>query len=180
MVEMAIVLPVFILLIFGMLEFGLAFKDKLAMAHATGRGSRVAAVQGNEAEADHLILKGFESGLAAAVSLDSVLYVDIFKANTDGSPAVWDRYVPDGSACGWSPCPAIVPGPPVYGFPADYKPCDRDTSFDPIDGLDTIGVRVTYTHTWVTGVLGLSSSTWVETTRARMEPKVFGTQDPSC
>ena len=31
-VEMAVVVPVFILLVFGMLEFGLAFKDKLAMA----------------------------------------------------------------------------------------------------------------------------------------------------
>ena len=100
MVEMAIVVPIFVLLIFGMLEFGLAFKDKLAMSHAASRAARVAAVQGNEEAADYEILKGFANGLVAAASLDSVQYVDVFRAKADGSPDVWDRYVPDGSACG--------------------------------------------------------------------------------
>lgn len=180
MVEMAIVVPVFILLIFGMLEFGLAFKDKLAMSHAAGRAARVAAVQGNEDVADREILKGFAGGLSAAASLDAVLYVDVFKMNADGTPGAYDRYTPDGSSCGWTPCPDPDAGSPVYGNPAGYPPCIRDTSFDPDDGVDTIGVRVTYTHGWVTGILGISEATWVETTRARIEPVTFATQDPSC
>lgn len=182
MVEMAIVVPIFILLIFGMLEFGLAFKDKLAMSHAAGRAARVAAVQGNEDAADYEILKGFSSGLSAAASVDAVVHIDIFKADVNGEPipGAWDRYQPADDACGWNPCPATDPGPPEYGIPAGYRPCDRDTAFDPDDGVDTIGIRVTYTHGWVSGVLGFSESTWVETTRARMEPVIFGTEDPSC
>ncbi len=63
MVEMAIVVPIFVLLLFGMLEFGLAFKDKLAMTHAVTRASRDAAVLGNEDIADIEILRAFEDGL---------------------------------------------------------------------------------------------------------------------
>ena len=151
MVEMAIVVPVFILLLFGMLEFGLAFKDKLAMGHAVSQATRDAAVRGNEDTADKEILDAFEAGLAAATSIDAVQYVDIFKANADGSPRIWDRYEPDGSPCGWTPCPDPEdPTGPVYGNPADYPPCGRDTALDPNDGVDTIGVRVTYNHTWST------------------------------
>ncbi len=183
MVEMAIVVPIFVLLLFGMLEFGLAFKDKLAMAHAVTRASRNAAVLGNEDIADIEILRAFEDGLVGAVSIDSVVHVDIFKAGSGGAPIVWDRYVPDadGVPCEWDPCPdpAIV-GSVVYGNPAGYPPCIRDTAFDPTDGLDTIGVQVEYIHTWVTGVLGFSKSTWHEATRARIEPKRFGAENPSC
>lgn len=181
MVEMAIVVPVFILLVFGMLEFGLAFKDKLAMAHAAGRAARVAAVQGNEDVADREILAGFTRGLSAAASVDSVKAVDIFRANPDGTPGPYDRYVPDkDSSCGWFPCPDPDEGTPVYGVPSNYPPCGRDTAWDPDDGVDTIGVRVTYTHGWVTGVLGFSEATWVETTRMRIEPVTFASQDPAC
>ncbi len=182
MVEMAIVVPIFILLLFGMLEFGLAFKDKLAMSHAVSRATRDAAVLGNDDIADIEVLRAFEAGLSAATSISAVQYVDVFKANSDGSPQMWDRYFPVDDACGWTPCPdpAEVSGPIVYGNPADYPPCSRDTALDPSDGVDTIGVRVAYSHTWITGVLGISTSTWHETARARLEPEAFGPNDPTC
>ena len=73
---------------------------------------------------------------------------------------------------------AIV-GSVVYGNPADYEPCSRDIKIG--DGkVDTIGVQVAYTHTWITGVLGLPPQTWLETARARLEPDIFGTGGPSC
>jgi TadE-like protein len=182
MVEMAIVVPIFILLLFGMLEFGMAFKDKLAMSHAVTQATRNAALRGNENVADIEILNAFDTGLAAATTIDAVQYVDIFRAAPDGTPQIWDRYVPDGSPCGWSPCPdpEVVSGPVVYGSPADYPPCGRDTALDPSDGVDTIGVRVVYNHTWISGVLGFSTSTWSETARARIEPETFSATDPTC
>lgn len=182
MVEMAIVVPVFVLLLFGMLEFGLAFKDKLAMGHAVSHATRDATIRGNEDIADIEILNAFTEGLVAAASIDTVSHVDIFlaDANGDPTPGSWNRYVPDGSGCGWNPCPGTMPGPPVYGNPSGYKPCDRDTAYDPTDGVDTIGVEVEYTHSWVTGILGFSTRTWHETARGRMEPVRFGLENPSC
>ncbi len=47
-VEMAIVVPVLVLLAFGMLEFGLAFTNKLAMSHAVNQATRHATVLGTD------------------------------------------------------------------------------------------------------------------------------------
>ncbi len=177
-VEMAIVVPVLVLLAFGMLEFGLAFTNKLAMSHAVNQATRHATVLGTNDYADIEILGALDAGLSGNVG--AIEHVLIFKANPSGSPLVWDRYEPnDGTACGWDPCPDPALGPPIYGSPADYEPCTRDIKFG--DGnVDTIGVQVAYTHTWITGVLGLPPQTWHETARARLEPDIFGTGGPSC
>lgn len=150
------------------------------MSHAVARATRDATIRGNEDIADIEILEAFEEGLAAAASMDAVSHVDIFLADGNGDPSTWNRYQPDGTSCGWNPCPSTIPGPPVYGNPSGYPPCARDTAYDPTDGVDTIGVEVEYTHAWVTGLLGFSTRVWHETARARMEPVRFGLEDPSC
>ena len=177
-VEMAIVVPVLVLLAFGMLEFGLAFTNKLAMSHAVNQATRHATVLGTDDYADIEILDALDAGLSGNVG--AIKHVLIFKANPSGTPLVWDRYTPiDGTACGWDPCPDPGLGPPIYGSPSDYEPCSRDIKIG--DGkVDTIGVQVAYTHTWITGVLGLPPQTWRETARARLEPDIFGTGGPSC
>jgi len=43
-VEFALVLPILIMLIFGVVEFGIAFGDFLAITHAAREGARLAAV----------------------------------------------------------------------------------------------------------------------------------------
>jgi TadE-like protein len=184
LVEMAIVVPIFILLVFGMLEFGLAFKDKLTMAHAASQASRRATVMGNDAFADLEILNAVKEGLSGAASVDAIVHVDIFFVNSDGSKGDYDRYVPDSVSvpgCDWDPCPdpAIV-DPVIYGSPDDYPPCERDIYLDVGDGVDTIGVEIQYTHSWVTGVLGFSTATWTEIARSRMEPDLFGTDESTC
>ena len=182
MVEMAIVVPIFIVLVFGMLEFGLAFKNKLTMAHAANQATRKATLLGNDARADIEILEAFRDGLVGAASPDWIVTVDIFRANADGSKGDYDRYTvdADGVPCDWDPCPdPAIEDPVIYGSPDDYPPCGRDTSLG-AGGLDTIGIEVTYTHTWVTGVLGFSQETWHETALARMEPDVFSDDDPVC
>lgn len=178
MVEMAIVVPIFVLLAFGMLEFGLAFKDKLSMGHAVNQATRNATVLGTEPVADIEILQAFEAGLAGASSLNAVVHVDIFKADANGDPVAWDRYVPDGTTCGWTPCPDPDGAFAGYGVPSGYPPCSRDNALD--GGVDTIGVQVRYNHDWVTGVLGFSAQTWYETARGRIEPVVFGLGGGGC
>jgi hypothetical protein len=43
-VEFALVVPVLILLLFGIIQFGMAFGDQLAITHAAREGARLAAV----------------------------------------------------------------------------------------------------------------------------------------
>lgn len=175
--EMAIVAPVLVLLVFGMLEFGLAFSTKLGMSSAVNQATRHASVLGTADYADIEILEALEAGLSGGVG--SIDHVDIFKANANGTPLVWDRYRPDGTSCGWTPCPDPDPGPAVYGSPSNYAPCDRDDKFG--DGqVDTIGVQVQYRHAWISGVLGLPTQTWHETARARLEPDLSNRGGGSC
>jgi hypothetical protein len=178
-VEMAIVVPVLVLLAFGMLEFGLAFKNKLQMSHAVNQSTRNATVMGQDDYADIEILNALEAALNS--DLTTVTHVDIFQADANGDPisGKFDRYAPDAGTCGWNPCPDPDEGTPVYGTPTGFKPCLRDITLDS-GGVDTIGVQVQYTHTWITGVLGLPNQTWHETARARMEPDLFGTGGTPC
>jgi Flp pilus assembly protein TadG len=44
LVEMALVLPLLLLLVFGMIDFGLVIKDKMALIQAAREGARVAAI----------------------------------------------------------------------------------------------------------------------------------------
>ena len=84
MVEMAIVVPIFILLVFGMLEFGLAFKNKLTMAHATNQATRRATVLGSDAAADIAT----ERVACTDVDTDACTNIDAesdANANTDGN-----------------------------------------------------------------------------------------------
>jgi hypothetical protein len=173
-VEMAIVVPVLVLLAFGMLEFGIAFKLKLTYSHAVNQATRNATVMGTDDYADIEILHALEAGLDG--DLSHINHVDIFQADTDGSPITgkYDRYQPDSTPCGWDPCPDPDEGTPTYGSPAGFEPCGRDVILDSA-GVDTIGVQVQYTHSWITGVLGMPDQTWHESARARMEPDLLGT-----
>lgn len=47
MVEMALILPILILIVFGIIEFGRIFNTKLIVSNAAREGARYAAVNGN-------------------------------------------------------------------------------------------------------------------------------------
>ena len=69
-VEFAIVLPVLLLLVFGIIEFGLLFNRYITVTHAAREGVRVAALTGNadtgatagEAAAPDLVVPAICSG----------------------------------------------------------------------------------------------------------------------
>lgn len=174
LVEMAIIAPVLILLVFGILEFGLVFKNRLTISHSANSAARVGSTIGTDPAADLLILQAVEAGFIGAVNPSVVNYVDIYQSDAAGSKLAFNRYHWDAaSACHWNPCPDPL-GVPVYGNPSGWgDPSNRDVVLDG-DGLDTLGVEVNYTHNWVSGVLGFGPQNWSEHARVRLEPDVFG------
>ena len=68
LVEAAFVFPVFLLLLFGMIEFGFIFKDSQTFDNMTRAGVRVAAITGNATSpgADYEILTPSGSQLRVA------------------------------------------------------------------------------------------------------------------
>lgn len=55
MVEFALILPVFILILLGIMEFGLVFHQYLVVTAASREGARVAALGGTDAETQTIV-----------------------------------------------------------------------------------------------------------------------------
>jgi Flp pilus assembly protein TadG len=66
LVEMALVLPVLVLLIVGLFEFGRAYNAKITLTHATREGVRVYSISGDPDDAVSTVL-------SAAIPLDTSL-----------------------------------------------------------------------------------------------------------
>ena len=57
LVEVALITPVFALLLFGIIEFGLTFRDYLTVANASRDGARAASAFGDDTYADYNVLQ---------------------------------------------------------------------------------------------------------------------------
>lgn len=76
MVEAAILTPVFLLLFFGVLEWGYSFRDRLSVKDSSLVGARIGSSEGNSAFADYEILKAIKqhSNMAAGKITKIVVY----------------------------------------------------------------------------------------------------------
>lgn len=186
-VEMAIVLPLLILLVFGIVEFGLAFNKRLTIGNATQSAARVGTALANNEFADISLLEALEQGLISlpAQGQDIIKSVQIYKANTAGNPAngcpsstcnVYS-YSYDPTGCNWTPCPDPDDGYDVSGL--NWNPEDRNAT---VGTLDVLGVRVYFAHNWITGALPMvdvscstpPSGCWADTAIMRLEPQQLG------
>jgi Flp pilus assembly protein TadG len=167
MVEMAVVLPLLLLLVFGTIELGLAFRTYLTASSAASSGSRMLALMGNDELADCHALTEVAAALGTGDSLDDLVDVQIFEANTNGSQGAtntWSYTGGDPADCdtGWS------------GSSGNWDPVDRDVTAGGDTDLDIGGVTVTVTHNWITGLPPFSGGFEIaETTLTRLEPEAF-------
>lgn len=162
LVEFALVVPVFVLCLLGMLEFGLAFNHNMTLEYATREGSRTAAGLGDGGSTNCLggidldnidaqVIAGVQRILkspGSPINMADVTDIAIFRADASGQPIgsainVW-RYTPGAG-------PDIDPGigidrldfsPSSVGWPV----CSRNTGPNP----DSVGVRVHYNYAFQT------------------------------
>ena len=129
-VEFALVLPILIVLLFGMLEFGSAYDHQTAMAYAVREGARVGASLGNGGTnsgiVDPTIVAAVQRGLTNPILIDNVTAIEIYQSNTSGQPITGkiNRYDRNGTLIG------------TAGWPANTRVAS-------LTG-DSIGVRVYY------------------------------------
>jgi Flp pilus assembly protein TadG len=182
LVEFAIVLPIFVTLLFAMIEFGVAFNAELAINRASQSAALVAGQAGPDSDADCVILARIESQLQAPLDKSNVLQVKIFRAATTGSGILASStYVRSGSKdCG-------TYSEPYSATSSGYPPSQRcnvlagcPTLTPPRSTVDKIGVQITYRHVPVTPMrnllafLGGSGTgfdwTFTKQNESRMEP----------
>jgi len=157
LVEFAIVIPLFLLLLSGMLELGFAFSDRLTMGNATREGARIGAAlatgssipcSGDPAGVDLTIIASVQNILRSGgsdVDLSHVNKISIFKASSTGAQLgsyvnVW-RYTP-----GAGPDADPGAGTEVLDFSPSstgWSACSRDNG---AVSPDSIGVSVDYQY----------------------------------
>ena len=166
--EFAIILPVFLILLVSMLEFGFAFSHNLTLEYATREGARVGAalVDGgggsgcpNAANVDPLIIAAVERVLTSPgsqVTLANVSEINIWKDDGSGNPTpgqvnVWD-YSPGGGPIPQGSTTHLNFADPSYPSADAWRPCTRRNA---LPSPDSIGISLKYHYTFVTPLGGL-------------------------
>lgn len=166
LVEFVIVMPVFLVLLAGMLEFGLAFSDRLTLGNATREGARIAAglatgsdtsCSGDPSGVDTTVVASLQNILKAGgsdVTLTNINSIRIFKADASGHQIggyvnVWSHTPGSG--------PDADPGPGTETI--DFSPtsvawpaCSRSNG---TPNPDSVGVSIDYDYRLQTPLAGV-------------------------
>ncbi len=88
LVEFAFVIPIFVVLLFGIIELGTAFRERLIVDDAVQTAGRIGTAIGNDIDADIVMLDAIRDNVVALSNqgIDTVKYVDIYRVAADGSP----------------------------------------------------------------------------------------------
>src|SRR2546423_3249436 len=161
MTEFALVVPVLLVLIMGVLDGALLLFSVGTARYASSEGSRVASQAGSVASADSMVLDIIRNNVGTT-RLFEVTEVDIYKLNQDGNgnltpdPSHYNRYALDGT-----PMTSPVPWPPAT------RNVGNGTS-------DFIGVTIKYTYTWKAGFFApLGPLKTAADTYVRLEPQSY-------
>lgn len=188
-IEMALVAPVVLMIVFGLIDYGLLFKDWLAVTQASRSGARAGSVAGRDAASDFDILTEAKR-YTGALPDGALKRVVVFKAESvDGEPS-------DTCKAGTPATEVFAVDPVSYDAPvATGEPCNVYTAADmnrskadferdsgphmfwPANERtisrsappDLLGVYLVIEHDMMTGFFG-SSRTIEVTTVMRLEP----------
>lgn len=179
LVEAAIITPVLMLFIFGIFEFGFAFRDYLAVSNVVRDAAREASVSGDASAADYRILRSVVRA-GAALPDDAIDRIIVFEASAPdstphpdclaGSPrSTTDRcniYTPADFNLAETEF-LCDPTPPIPDPDRFFCPDDRDVS---VSNLDFVGIYVEITHDYITGLFG-ASTTFSDQIILKLEPQ---------
>jgi Flp pilus assembly protein TadG len=165
LVEFALVFPIFIMLLFALIEFAFMFAATLSVNQATRNASLIAAEAGNDSLADCTILQRIEKDISAPEATTQIQSVTIFQADRAGKPVfgVADSYTHGGTlVCAYSSGTVNLPYTPTaltYPYTSrcnTIKGCLISGS-NPAAyaSLDTIGVKIVYRYPWHTQLRNL-------------------------
>ena len=167
LVEFALVIPIFMTLLMGVVEFGFLYNNLLTVQYAARQGVSAAAQAGGVDGADCSILNAVEDALTPPINRAHVEFVDIFRSDSAGDmvPGVVNRYLRQGTL----DCPGTETQPYTLLGAEGYPQIGRHDAL--VEGLDVIGVRIGYQYVGMTPVA--FGRTWdlADGATLRMEPK---------
>jgi Flp pilus assembly protein TadG len=177
-VEFSLILPLFLTIMLGIIEFGFAFNAVLAINFASRNAALTAAEGGDAIGTDCLILRSIEADVAAPADRNRVGTVEVFRSDKNGDH-IGDStlYARNGGSttCTYAgDLTVTVPYTLVADGYTEADRCNRLAGCE--DGpLDLVGVEITYTHVWVTPLRNFVGGnpggfTFDRSNATRMEP----------
>lgn len=180
LVEFALVLPIFMLLLIGLVEFAVTFSIILNVNYASRDAALLAAEVGDGSGADCLILQRLNSALNGATNQGAIDEIRIFWADANGGELGADVYTPVGTPTNCLLNDGSTLTVPYHLVSATYPAAERCQIIMGCGGLhsgglDTIGVTITYHHDWLTPLPNLvqippNGITFTRSNTMRMEP----------
>jgi TadE-like protein len=181
LVEFSLVLPLFLVLLLGAIEFAFAFNASLSLGYASRDATLIAAESGNAPGGDCLVLQKVEEDIGAPADRSHIQTVEVYWSDQAGNlrNGIENVYRRSGSMS----CTARNGSTftlPYTATTASYPESARCTILagcgNGHTSVDTIGVRVTYAHPWHTPLAGLlgwgGTAAWQldRSNAMRMEP----------
>ena len=162
LVEFALVIPMLMVLLMGLLEVALALNASLAVNRASQHGAHVASTAGNLGGADCLILDAIEGDLGVPNDPDAITEVRIERTAMAGNLSyARNRWLRDGKTECTYPDGTTVEVPyrqAEYGYPEAQR-CPVLSGCPLLEParstVDNVGVTVFYRHDWVTPLNGM-------------------------
>jgi Flp pilus assembly protein TadG len=183
LVEFALVIPIFLVMLTGVIEFALALNSVLTINFATREAALVAAEAGNTDGADCVILARVEQSMSTPSNAGQISEVLVFKSDKNGAILATNRYVRSGTTtCIFLSENVTVPytlsGTENY---PDTKRCNilagcaANAPMPATTAVDHVGVQVTYRyfpHTPLRSFLDMSGAGLAlsKSNSMRMEP----------
>jgi Flp pilus assembly protein TadG len=184
LVEFVLIAPVFVLLVAGVLEFGLAFRDSMTVSNAIRAGVRVGSNAGRERSADYTIIKAIEAAMAEVPS-SHIQRIIVYKADTANSAVPSACLAINGSGGVAGSCnvyQASDLGRPESDFTAsctgnagsapDHYWCPTGRQATQALGADYLGVYMQVRYTYVTKIFPGTGVTIHDRAIMRLEPRL--------
>lgn len=190
-VEAALVTPLLMALLLGILEFSFVMRDYVSVTSASRSGARLASAS---AGAGKQVCDAGETGTecsnanspelaklganaiqtqGSALNKDQINYVLFYKANTDGYPGALSDWgtnpLSDCKSAGSCVAYTWVDGADKFKYNASYGAWNSTTINACVAKSDSVGVYLNSTHPYLTGFFG-STITISDRTVMRFEP----------
>lgn len=160
-VEAAFIIPILILIVFGVVEFSIVLRNNAALAGATRAGARVASAEPRIATFSTDAAKAvMESGVSMPVG--EIEEIWIFRAGNNGYPYGQSSFSNCGASCARFIVRDDKPVKVADAYPA--------TSINACPGsMHNVGVYIKAKHNFVTGLFG-ANMTLTNDAAAKFEP----------
>lgn len=177
MIEAALATPVFLLVVVGVMEFGLALKDYLAMSSGSRAAVRTASTLGNASNTDYASVQALLKGSRAITQgSGTIQMVVVFKATGPDNVLTSTSTCLTGSVtnlCNRYTTSDLTRSADDFGCGSsspDRFWCPSSRKFRQSDPPDYVGIYVQVLHQNPTGLFG-ATRTFTDQYVMRIEPK---------